>query len=242
MFEKILPPAREVLKLLWYEKEEKCLLCGAKSVKAVCQICYQEYFRPSQKRCRNCGKLIGGPISYCRDCQKGKGPQDIVKVTALGFYHGHWKELIHGIKYRGQPYLLLALEEYITSWAIKELPPPDIVVPVPLHPSRLACRGYNQAEVLASILSRSLGITLKDALLRLRDTKQQTSLGRLERIHNLRGVFKLAPQVSVAGQTIWLVDDVITTGTTIGECAQVLRRSGADEIYALCLGAGLEEN
>ncbi len=232
--------AKEITKLIWYEENDNCRLCGKKSIEAVCQSCREEYFRTELRRCVSCGKLTGNEFTHCQDCQAGKGPKGLSKVTAVGYYDGAWKEFIHNIKYKGQPYLLIALTDYLTSWAVKQLPPPDMIVPVPLHPNRLAQRGFNQAEVLASILGRNLGISVQDNLVRFEDTRPQISFGRYERINNIRNAFGLKPHANIAEKIIWLVDDVITTGATIDECARILRNNKAKAIYAFCLGAGKE--
>lgn len=241
MFDSFLLKIRQGIAYTWYEQEEKCLLCGKKSSGTICGGCQEKYFQPSVRRCLACGKLIGSMRSRCQDCTDGKGPHGLTRVTSLGHYEGDWKEFIHKVKFKGQPYLLLPLAEYCTSWAIKCLPPPDAVIPVPMHPKRLAQRGFNQAEILASIISRHLGIRYQEVLARKTDTLPQAALGRKERIQNLQGVFALKPKAKVHSQVLWLVDDVVTTGTTLGQCAEVLQNNGAKEVYAFCLGAGKEE-
>ncbi|NLI91063.1 MAG: ComF family protein [Peptococcaceae bacterium] len=227
--------------LLWYDQEESCLLCSAKSVEPICSGCREEYFQPRSSRCPSCGKLIGNLSERCKDCSSGIGPKTLDKVVSLGYYGGAWRDLICNVKYKGQPYLLLRLSDYMISCTVNNLPPPDAVVPIPMHPNKLAERGFNQTEVLASILSGKLGIQLRHYLIRTKDTAPQTSLGRNERIQNLRGVFQVKEGVKLKDKIIWLVDDVITTGATLGESAKILKENGVKEIYAFCLGAGKEE-
>jgi competence protein ComFC len=229
------------LSLVWYEQEEKCLLCAEPSPEPVCRRCQAEYFQPGVKRCVACGKLMENEGERCRDCLAGIGPQGLAQVVSLGQYKGAWRDLICRVKYSGQPYLLGSLADYLTKLAIKTLPPPDAVIPVPLHPNKLKVRGFNQTEVLASLFSWQLGITLKNYIIRIRDTKSQTSLGRTDRIQNLRGAFAINPAEKVRAEIVWLVDDVTTTGATLGECASVLKKNGVQRIYAICLGAGKEE-
>lgn len=227
--------------LLWYEKTQKCLLCDSLAKETICQSCRLEYFRPELNRCYTCGKLIGENKVRCSDCEEGKGPKHLTRVTALGHYSGAWKDLIQKVKFRGQPYLLTDLKAYVDDWVIKILPPPDVIIPVPMHQSRLAERGFNQADALASILSRRLGIIYDDALFRNRETIPQTSLGRRARLNNVRRAFTIKENVNLRGQIVWLVDDVVTTGTTLDECAQVLKEHGVLAVYAICLAAGIEE-
>lgn len=237
----ILQVLKEGVTLLWYEQEEKCLLCDSLVQETICQSCRQKYFRPELNRCYSCGKLITQNKLRCSDCEKGKGPKSLTRAIALGHYTGAWKDFIQKVKFRGQPYLLTSLEGYVDDYVITYLPPPDSLVPVPMHHSRLAQRGFNQADVLASLLSRKLGIIYQDVLYRNRDTIPQTSLGRQERLNNVQGAFSLKKDADLKEQIIWLVDDVVTTGTTLDECAQVLKNHGVLDVYAICLAAGIEE-
>lgn len=240
MFEQKLQEISKGISSLLYSQEEKCLLCGTGS-EAVCPACRQKYFLPSFNRCLSCGKIIKPDKTLCGDCREGKGPMNLTTVTALGYYAGAWKTFIHNIKFRGQPYLLTSLTDYLVSWVIKHLPPPDFIVPVPLYSARAAQRGFNQAEIIASILGRILGISCHSFLRRIKNTAPQTILGRSERLENLRGAFIPDNHFNLRGQIFWLVDDVVTTGTTLDECAFVLKDLGAKEVYGFCLAAGRED-
>jgi ComF family protein len=114
-------------------------------------------------------------------------------------------------------------------------PHPDLVVPIPLHPARLRARGFNPAGLLAHHLARSLDLACDaHTLRRLRDTPSQTGLDRRGRQHNVRRAFACTRNVPAS---IWLVDDVVTTGSTLSEAARVLRRSGARRVVAVVLAA-----
>ncbi len=241
MLSSILDKLKRGVALVWYEQEEKCLLCGSLVKETICQSCRLEYFRPELNRCYTCGKLIGKIKTKCKDCEEGKGPKYLTRVTALGHYSGAWRDFIQKTKFRGQPYLLISLGPYLNHWIINNLPPPDAIVPVPMHHSRVAQRGFNQADVLASILSRQLCIIYEDVLYRNRETIPQTSLGRQQRLNNVQGAFSLKKDRNIKGQIVWLVDDVVTTGTTLDECAQVLIDHGVSGVYGICLAAGIEE-
>lgn len=232
---------QKALSLFWYKQNNKCLICQSPAVEALCEPCRIRYFKPELERCYSCGKLIRSNKNRCRDCEEGKGPKSLTRVAVLGYYAEGWKDLIHNVKFDGQPYLLPLLEGYITRLAITTLPPPDFIVPVPMHFSRMTQRGYNQTEVLASVLSRKLGITYMEALVRNIDTIPQTSLRRKKRLQNVRGAFSLRDGIDIKERTAWLVDDVVTTGATLDECAAVLKYNGASNIYAICLAAGMDE-
>lgn len=110
--------------------------------------------------------------------------------------------------------------------------PPEAIIPVPLHAARLFLRAFNQAEVLARDLGRSLGLTVAPRILRRRrHTPAQSGLSARERRKNLKGAFMARPgAASLAGKHIALVDDVMTTGATVGECARALKQAGAQSV------------
>jgi len=114
--------------------------------------------------------------------------------------------------------------------------PPPVVIPVPLHASKLRQRGFNQSELIArAALKRGIGAgTLPltvSVLERSRPTESQTGLTRHQRRENVRGAFRVVRPDEIAGRDILLVDDVFTTGTTVSECARVLRRAGANSVW-----------
>jgi competence protein ComFC len=116
--------------------------------------------------------------------------------------------------------------------------PYDWIVPVPLHKKRFAERGYNQAEIIAQILTELLDLPLHIILKRHKATKQQAKLKREERLLNLKDAFCLVDDVNVWDKNILLVDDVYTTGSTIGECAKVLKSAGASEVRGFSVARG----
>jgi predicted amidophosphoribosyltransferase len=111
-------------------------------------------------------------------------------------------------------------------------PPPGLVVPVPNHPRRLRERGFNPASELAAAIAGRAKLRLgAHRLERVRDTPSQTGQGRAARRRNVRGAFRARGPVPAR---IWLVDDVVTTGSTLGEAARALRRAGARAIVGIC--------
>ncbi|HVJ47986.1 ComF family protein [Desulfitobacterium sp.] len=238
----------ETIRALWqsvlYEKQENCLLCG-KAHGPICPTCEEEFFHPELGRCRDCGKLVSKEQLLCRDCGEGRGPKGLNRVAAWGHYTGAWRDYIQSVKFKSQPYLLREIARPFADWAIRNLPPPDALVPVPMHLERIAERGFNQSSVLASALHWELGIPLIEGLERTTPTTPQVGLNRYDRLHNLSGVFSLSAigeKWGFKGRRIWLLDDVVTTGATLESCANVLREWGAEEVYGLTLAAGIQVN
>jgi ComF family protein len=108
----------------------------------------------------------------------------------------------------------------------------EVAIPVPLHKFKENYRGFNQAELLAKVVSQNLDSCLK----RTKNTKSQVNLNRRERLENLKDVFQLKRNVKY--QSVLLVDDVMTSGSTLEECSRVLRSAGVEKIYGLVFARG----
>lgn len=116
---------------------------------------------------------------------------------------------------------------------------PDVIIPIPLHRRRLAERGFNQAEQLAVAVGQALFAPIKiDTLARVRATKQQAKLTRAERLINVRDAFVVKKPTQVAGRSVWLVDDVYTTGSTLEAAAIALRAAGAKYVHGFTVAHG----
>ena len=109
----------------------------------------------------------------------------------------------------------------------------DMIIPVPIHWTRRISRGFNQSKLIASGISRSDLVV--DALARIKKTRMQPGLSESKRRRNVRGAFSLRRGIDVAGKNICLVDDIKTSGATLNECADVLKKEGAREVFALVL-------
>jgi ComF family protein len=108
----------------------------------------------------------------------------------------------------------------------------DVIVPVPLHPTRKRERGFNQASLLAELLSAQISIQSRPLLERIRYTTTQTALDRAERMENLHNAFRLRKNMNVRDLRVLLIDDVLTTGSTLSECARVLKDAGVISVHA----------
>ncbi len=151
-------------------------------------------------------------------------------------YGGAVSAAVVRLKYGGRPDLGPRLGRSMLRAAEPFSGAIDLVIPVPLHPRRLAERGYNQAALLAAPIARTLETTFAPrALERSRDTPRQALLDRGERLENVAGAFSVRASAPVRGARVLLIDDVRTTGATIAECAHALASSGAASVVALVL-------
>jgi ComF family protein len=157
--------------------------------------------------------------------------------AAVAAYRGRGivRQIIHNFKYGRQVHL----RHLVARWLCAAFDDErlrgrqfDILVPVPLHPTRQRERGFNQASLLAELSSARISIPCKPLLKRIRYTTTQTALDRAERMENLHNAFRLRKNADVRGLRVLLVDDVLTTGSTLSECARVLKRAGAISVYA----------
>lgn len=180
-------------------------------------------------------------------------PPPFLRAVASGLYEGRMKSAIHAYKYGGlhpiaQP-LGRMLAQAIAALA-PEAPSDLLVVPVPLHRSKLAARGFNQARQLALHALKSLRkshpawkLTLASTtLMRLRETSSQAGLSPRERRINVRGAFSVSTPAAVAARHILLVDDIFTTGATARAASQALLKAGAASVWVATLARARRSN
>ncbi|MFT3766723.1 MAG: phosphoribosyltransferase family protein [Minicystis sp.] len=155
-------------------------------------------------------------------------------VIAFALFGGAVAEALRRLKYAGRSDLAGPLGHLARRAARAAHLDVDVVIPVPLHPARLAERGYNQAALLATEVARELAVpTSALALARTRHTPQQARLDRAARLGNVTGAFRVRLPAQVRGRRVLLVDDVSTTGATLSACATALRDAGAAAVTAL---------
>ncbi len=212
----------------------------------VCSACKEKLKYIIEPRCFRCSKPIEQEEEeYCRDCQRG--PHHFDQGYAVWIYDEAMKRSVAGFKYRGKrEYAKFYTEEVLRIYGtwIKRLAP-DALVPIPIHSSKYAERGYNQADILACGIGKELGLpVLSNLLIRCRKTLPQKTLSDKERFQNLKTAFEMNKKRLNSFQKqiskVLLVDDIYTTGSTIEACAQVLKSHGIKEVYfiVLCIGKG----
>jgi ComF family protein len=205
-----------------------CTLCGAEcGTELLCAPCAAD-LPTLPEPCPRCA-LPSPAGAVCGSCLDH--PPHFDGTLALWSYEFPCDRLIQALKYRAR----LALAGYFArSLASRPLPEVDVVVPMPLHPKRLAERGFNQALEIARGVARHLAKPLEPrGVLRVKDTLPQTGLPYEERSKNVRGAFQC--NLDLAGASVAVVDDVMTTGATLNEVARVLKRAGARRVESLVI-------
>jgi ComF family protein len=205
---------------------EDCPLCGARSgPELLCAACVAD-LPGLPEHCPRCAvPTAGGTI--CGSCLAD--PPHFDGTTALWRYEFPCDQLVQALKYRAQ----LALAGFFArALASRPLPEVDLIVPMPLHPKRLAERGFNQALEIARVVARRLERPIEPlAVPRVKDTSPQTGLPYKERAKNVHGAF--ACHRDLSGRRVAVVDDVMTTGATLDELARVLKGAGAARVENL---------
>jgi ComF family protein len=173
-----------------------------------------------------------GPV--CGPCRRRAPGFDYARSAAV--YEDVMREALHAFKFRGRRALAAPLGDLLGETPGGGLPAgvPALLLPVPLHPRRERERGFNQAALLAGRLGRTWRVPVRDdVLVRAVPTPSQTELDASARLANVRGAFRVRRPEAIAGRHVLLVDDILTTGATLSECARCLRAGGAATVGAL---------
>jgi ComF family protein len=213
---------------------------GDSEIPYFCPACWSDFTLMIGPTCPHCGRFFDSPetLAYspdhrCRACRQE--PPLFDQALSVGYFEGPLREAIHQFKYRP----CSALGRPLGRWMAGNVRPVidiDLVIPIPLHATRLRQRGFNQALLLAHELTTMFSLTLCfDNLVRIRSTRPQVELSGDERLRNVKEAFALKRPGDLNGKSVLLVDDVFTTGATMQECAKVLKKAGAGHVTALTL-------
>jgi ComF family protein len=255
-----MPPTRARLEIRSWRKwlsrpldllyPPRCVVCGEglSDGRALCDACDADLPRLAEPFCGCCGEPFEGQID---------GPFDCPNCSKLKFFFEFARpamvrdertlDMIHRLKYGRELHLCkdlgrLAAESFADPRLDEALAGNWPLVPVPLHRKRLQHRHFNQAREIARELALHIGLPVVHALNRTRDTGHQTALTRAQRLENLRGAFVLSRsgqrQIENSPAGAILVDDVLTTGSTVDECAKTLRRAGFQKILVVTVMRG----
>ena len=217
-----------------------CHVCGAYIPEAdplhICPLCSGRLTFPRAPLCTVCGIPFegAGDDHPCSACVTAPPPFDAARAAII--HDGPGRTLIHDFKYNARTHLrrplALLVTERLHEFIMNNRP--ELIVPVPLHVRRLRSRGFNQAVLIGELLARQWGIPLmRRAMKRVRWTEPQISLAATQRRANVRDAFSVPDRTLVAGKNILLLDDVFTTGSTVEECARMLKKAGAGQVLVI---------
>ena len=215
----------------------RCISCG-KDDFWICPDCFSKIRSLTDHVCAVCEKAFTPDGRTCLACKK-KNPLDGL-ISATSYRQSFIASAVHYYKYRFVQDLHIPLGNLLVECLKKtDLPLPNLVIPIPLHPRRLRWRGFNQSALLADHVAKNLlpSATLDfspNILRRCRYTLPQMQIKKYSfRQENIRGAFEVIDKNQIKGKIVLLVDDIATTGSTIFECAKVLKIAGAREVFAI---------
>ena len=201
-------------------------------------------------RCPNCRAYVERRGDFCAPCMRRlvhvhalvrptEAADVLDGIWAFAHYREAVRDLLRALKYQKRKAALPPLHAVLQAGdgILAQLPHPIAAVPVPLAAERARTRGFNQAEEIFAPWLAAHGIALRLLLVRTRETAPLYEHTRTERQRELRGAFALAADADAAGRDILLVDDIMTSGATLTECARTLKRAGARRVYAFVLAS-----
>jgi len=219
-----------------------CKTATSSGREVICPACRATAKRVLPPFCQVCSRPFDGVVTSEFTCPRCRETPPFFDCAVAPYRSDTVvREAIHRFKYNGQYYLRHLLAEWLMeAWNDSRLcdPRPDGIVAVPLHPARKRARGFNQSAVLAKIVSQQTGIPLVSGLERIRFTPSQTQFHRPQRIENLRFAFKMRQTERVQNRHLLLIDDVLTTGSTVHECARALKAAGAASVRVATVARG----
>lgn len=205
---KILRNLSDELLDLIYPREEKCIICQVEGFVGICDYC--------RSKIKNMNLYNKEVISY-------------------GFYGGILKKLILEFKYNKNFIAGEVLSEFIFEMINKNKIKPDIICYVPMTKNAIKKRGFNQCKFIATRVGYLLDVPISNCILKVRNTKEQKTLSKDERRINVEGAFKIKNNKDVFNKEVILIDDVITTGSTVNECKKILKINGTKRIIILTI-------
>ncbi len=223
---------RSLIRLLY---PANCVLCKTPLLVAemhVCRLCSKKIQPLAQPLCLKCARPIppfDGHAS-CASCRSERPYYD--RGFALVEYDEPAKSIFHQIKFERKPWLFEIYTHLLTQSFSSFFNDYELIIPVPLDRARERKRGFNQALMIAKMIKRihSSELAIEKIVKKTKHTAPQSQLKREHRLNNLTGAFKLAQPKAVAGKNILLIDDIFTTGSTINECARILKENGAGRV------------
>jgi ComF family protein len=223
---------------------QSCPICQsslAREEKEICRECWESLARLPAPFCPYCKSFLEDSMTLRNHpcpCLSKLEERKIMAIRSLGTFDDYYQKLIHRFKYQKKvplgKHLAQGLGEVVTQE--NDFGDCDLIIPVPLHPARRRQRGFNQSEILAEGISEVAGIPIGNNILtRRKNTKDQTYLNAQQRAENVKDAFGLNQSETIEDKNVILVDDVITTGATLNECAEVLLQAGAKTVFASTL-------
>lgn len=211
-----------------------CILCRKELAEAnrkcVCEEC-EAKLPYIVHPCERCGEEVIGEGRFCEACKYVK--RDFDKCYSVFNYADKAKDLVYKLKYENAKYLAEYMAKYLSDMIVSGNIEFDMLTFVPVCKNRKRSRGYNQAQLLAENVARDMKVECLNLLDRTKERPSQVKLDFKERLENIKDDFVVRDDANVNGKVVLIIDDVITTGATINECAKILKKAGASKVIGL---------
>lgn len=221
-----------------------CAGCGVVGRGFLCEDCIKHVHFIDQPRCSHCSiPLDSDSYRYCLRCRELRS--DYHSGISIAIYEDPLGKLIRNLKFNRETGVADFLAELVikrakTDTQLQKLINCDLIHPIPLSKARAAGRGFNQSALIAKSLATQYGIEYcDDVVARARDTRSMIGLGYTERLSNIRNAFEIRKPELIESKSVLLVDDVMTTGATIEECARILKMNGSGKVTFLTIARQL---
>lgn len=224
-----------------YILPKRCIACAnlTQDSGSFCSSCFKNLNFISPPFCACCGREFALNLpdhQKCLSCLKTAPPFN--KARFLFKFDEYSKKIIHSFKYYDKTIFAQYFAEMLVARYLHDIKDFDAIVPVPMHRYKRLLRMYNPAQELAGAISKIINLPIySDILCKTKWTRAQTTLSRKARLDNIRGSIAIKNAHCIKNKKIILVDDVITTGATIGLCAKLLKKAGAKEVVVLSIAA-----
>ena len=221
----------------WLEKvillEQNCVLCGCSNDQQICQDCYHRLIsHDNHYHCPRCLIQLAPKELHCTNCHENNFQfERVISAFEYGF---PLDKILHQLKYNHKIEYTTLLSQLSWSQIARQIQRlPEVIIPVPLHPKKHKLRGFNQVhELLREFRQLNPQVQLIQAQ-RTKETQAQATLNRQQRLSNLNNAFSI--QADLRGKSIAIVDDVVTSGTTVNELAKLCQQLGAAHVEIWCL-------
>lgn len=220
-----------------YNPDWKCLNCGAEIFdnERFCKECLDKLPFNNGYICDHCGRKVVAPEGYCSTCKGVLTSLD--KCRSVFNYEKPISTLIMRFKYGNHRYIAEYFAEQLSFIYFKNWFNADFFVYAPMSKKAQRNRGYNQAEILAQLVSKRTNVPVNQCIEKVKETKRQATLKRADRLKNLVDAFKVTDRKLVKDKTVVIIDDVTTTGATAEAIAQKLKKAGAKFVYLISVAS-----
>ena len=223
-----------------YPDNYRCLVCNkeiqAGSKYCICEDCLKVFPFNNGRICVKCGAPIENEACYCLECQNYEKGFDFARSSLR--YEGDAKRLVLSLKFYNNRWLAKYFADMLYDTYMQNRMDADVIIAVPISHKRQKVRGYNQSLLIAKPLAERLNLPLlTNVIEKVKENKQQASLSLRERRENVIDVYRVTDRNAVKGKKVLVVDDILTTGSTLGEISRRLKIVGATNVYGLVVAS-----